>query len=237
MGALELAPEARPSGFAVPARSARAPRELHRARRDRRAIGDTLAFCPPMTITEAEIDEMFAPVEAALDATEAWARAEGIRLTPTPAAAWRGSRAPGGGQPLTAPHGPAARHRPQGALGDRLHGDGDLHQGLGAARAAGRGGVLPLVLRDPGDPRLADLDRAHLRHGLDTLYPMGHLWRGLVGTTAMGLGFTALGLLPLPEATALGYAAPLLTVIFAAMFLGEQVRAFRLTAVASGSSA
>ena len=74
----------------------------------------------------------------------------------------------------------------------------------------------------------------NLRHGLDTRNPMGHLWRGLVGTTAMGLGFTALGLLPLPEATALGYAAPLLTVIFAAMFLGEQVRVFRLTAVAIG---
>ena len=74
----------------------------------------------------------------------------------------------------------------------------------------------------------------NLRHGLDTRNPMGHLWRGLVGTTAMGLGFTALGLLPLPEVTALGYAAPLLTVIFAAMFLGEQVRAFRLTAVALG---
>ncbi len=79
------------------------------------------------------------------------------------------------------------------------------------------------------------LAMAHnLRHGLDTLYPIGHFWRGLVGTTAMGLGFTALGLLPLPEATALGYAAPLLTVIFAAMFLGEEVRAFRLTAVAIG---
>ena len=47
----------------------------------------------------------------------------------------------------------------------------------------------------------------------------------------MGLGFTALGLLPLPEATALGYAAPLLTVILAAMFLGEKVRIFRLSAV------
>ena len=74
----------------------------------------------------------------------------------------------------------------------------------------------------------------NLRHGLDTLYPLGHAWRGLVGTMAMGLGFTALGLLPLPEATALGYAAPLLTVIFAAMFLGERVRIFRLTAVALG---
>ncbi len=74
----------------------------------------------------------------------------------------------------------------------------------------------------------------NLRHGLDTQNPMGHLWRGLVGTSAMGLGFTALGLLPLPEATALGYAAPLLTVIFAAMFLGETVRIFRLTAVLVG---
>lgn len=73
-----------------------------------------------------------------------------------------------------------------------------------------------------------------LRHGLDTGNPMGHLWRGLVGTSAMGLGFTALGLLPLPEVTAIGYAAPLLTVIFAAMFLGEQVRIFRLTAVLIG---
>jgi drug/metabolite transporter (DMT)-like permease len=74
----------------------------------------------------------------------------------------------------------------------------------------------------------------NLRHGLDTTTPMGHAWRGLVGTCAMGLGFTALGLLPLPEATALGYAAPLLTVIFAAMFLGEKVRKFRLSAVVVG---
>ncbi|HVH01456.1 MAG TPA: DMT family transporter [Amaricoccus sp.] len=73
-----------------------------------------------------------------------------------------------------------------------------------------------------------------LRGGLDTLNPLGHVWRGLLGTAAMALGFTALGLLPLPEATALGYAAPLLVVIFAAMFLGEQVRGFRLSAVAVG---
>ncbi|MEE9313020.1 MAG: DMT family transporter [Rhizobiaceae bacterium] len=76
--------------------------------------------------------------------------------------------------------------------------------------------------------------RSELADGLKTKNPMGHLWRGLVGTTAMGLGFTALGLLPLPEVTAIGYAAPVLTVIFAAMFLGEQVRAFRLSAVALG---
>jgi drug/metabolite transporter (DMT)-like permease len=73
-----------------------------------------------------------------------------------------------------------------------------------------------------------------LSGGIRVQNPMGHVWRGLVGTTAMGLGFAGLGLLPLPEVTAIGYAAPLLTVIFAAMFLGETVRAFRLGSVALG---
>ncbi len=76
--------------------------------------------------------------------------------------------------------------------------------------------------------------RGELRHGWKTANPMGHVWRGLIGTSAMGLGFTGLGLLPLPEVTAIGYAAPLLVVIFAAMFLNEEVRAFRLSAVAMG---
>ena len=76
--------------------------------------------------------------------------------------------------------------------------------------------------------------RHELRDGWKTKNPMGHVWRGLVGTSAMGLGFTGLGLLPLPEVTAIGYAAPLLVVIFAAMFLNENVRAFRLSAVALG---
>jgi drug/metabolite transporter (DMT)-like permease len=73
-----------------------------------------------------------------------------------------------------------------------------------------------------------------LASGLGTANPVGHFWRGLVGTLAMGLGFAGLGYLPLPEVTAIGYAAPLLTVIFAAMFLGEEVRAFRISAVALG---
>jgi len=76
--------------------------------------------------------------------------------------------------------------------------------------------------------------RGDLRTGLKAASPMGHFWRGFVGTAAMGLGFAGLGLLPLPEVTAIGYAAPLLTVILAAMFLGEQVRVFRLAAVALG---
>jgi drug/metabolite transporter (DMT)-like permease len=76
--------------------------------------------------------------------------------------------------------------------------------------------------------------KGELMNGLKTGNPMGHLWRGLIGTSAMGLGFTALGLLPLPEVTAIGYAAPVLTVIFAAMFLGERIRILRLSAVVLG---
>lgn len=76
--------------------------------------------------------------------------------------------------------------------------------------------------------------RGELRHGLGTANPLGHLWRGVMGTLAMGLGFAGLAFLPLPEVTAIGYAAPLLTVIFAAMFLNEPVRGFRIGAVCLG---
>ena len=78
------------------------------------------------------------------------------------------------------------------------------------------------------------LMQGKLRQGFRTANPLGHVWRGMMGTTAMGLGFAALGLLPLPEVTAIGYAAPILTVVFAAMFLGEQVRLFRILSVALG---
>ncbi|WP_199258046.1 DMT family transporter [Paracoccus binzhouensis] len=76
--------------------------------------------------------------------------------------------------------------------------------------------------------------RHELGVGLKTFRPMGHFYRGIIGTAAMGLGFWALALLPFPEVTAIGYAAPLLTVIFAAMFLNENVRLFRLSMVALG---
>lgn len=76
--------------------------------------------------------------------------------------------------------------------------------------------------------------RGDLSTGLKVASPLGHFWRGFVGTTAMGLMFTALGMLPLPEVTAIGYAAPILVVVFAAMFLNEQVGVFRLAAVGLG---
>lgn len=76
--------------------------------------------------------------------------------------------------------------------------------------------------------------RRELRSGLKATKPLGHFWRGAVGTMAMGMGFAALAFLPLPEVTAIGYAAPLLVVVFASMFLGEEVRVFRLSAVFAG---
>lgn len=74
----------------------------------------------------------------------------------------------------------------------------------------------------------------HLRDGLRTANPLGHFWRGIIGTAAMLMGFAALGLLPLPQVTAVGYAVPVLTVVLAALFLGERIRLVRVSAVALG---
>lgn len=62
----------------------------------------------------------------------------------------------------------------------------------------------------------------------------GHIRRGLIGSTGMFLGFTALLFLPLPDATALSYAAPLLSVVLAAIMLKEVIRMYRWTAVFIG---
>lgn len=62
----------------------------------------------------------------------------------------------------------------------------------------------------------------------------GHFWRGLAGVIAMFLWFVAVGLLPLPEAMALGFASPLITVALAAIVLGETVRIYRWSAVIAG---
>jgi uncharacterized membrane protein len=70
-----------------------------------------------------------------------------------------------------------------------------------------------------------------LKDGLKTTNIKGHMWRAVLGTAAMLLGFTSLAYLPLPEATAIGFAAPIITVILAALFLGEKIRIYRLAAV------
>ena len=79
MGAIEVAPAHRdPSPFAAPGKvGAHLMGEVLKGGVILRAIGDSLAFCPPMIITEEEIDALFEPIEAALDATHAWAKAEG----------------------------------------------------------------------------------------------------------------------------------------------------------------
>ena len=76
--------------------------------------------------------------------------------------------------------------------------------------------------------------RGKLRDGLVARNLRGHLARGVLGTTAMGLSFAGLAFLPLPEATAIGYATPIFTVILAAVMLGERIRIFRISAVALG---
>ena len=67
-----------------------------------------------------------------------------------------------------------------------------------------------------------------------TNHPVGHIMRGLVGVTAMALGFIGLTRLPLPDSTAIGYARPLVTVILGAVLLGEVVRRYRWGAVIAG---
>nr|WP_255726294.1 DMT family transporter [Microvirga sp. ACRRW] len=73
-----------------------------------------------------------------------------------------------------------------------------------------------------------------LINGLRTKNVIGHFKRGFLGTGGMALGFTALSYLPLHDAIAIGYASPLIVVILAAIFLKEQIRAYRWTAVAVG---
>ena len=76
--------------------------------------------------------------------------------------------------------------------------------------------------------------RGDLARGLVAKKPMNHVLRGVLGTSAMGMTFAGLGLLPLPEVTAIGYATPIFTVILAALMLGERIRLIRISAVAMG---
>lgn len=87
--------------------------------------------------------------------------------------------------------------------------------------------ALPIIL-------LWIWSRGEMRYALVAKNPMGHVWRGLIGTTAMGLTFGGLSILPLPEVTAIGYATPIVTVLLAALLLGERIRLFRISAVALG---
>lgn len=76
--------------------------------------------------------------------------------------------------------------------------------------------------------------RRELRTAVYTKRPMGHVLRGVIGVSSMGLSFFAVTRLPLPEAITINYAQPLFVVMFSALFLGEVVRVYRWSAVAIG---
>lgn len=61
-----------------------------------------------------------------------------------------------------------------------------------------------------------------------------HLWRAAIGLCAMLTWFSAVAYLPLAEAVALNFTAPLFATAGAALILGEVVRARRWTATAVG---
>lgn len=72
------------------------------------------------------------------------------------------------------------------------------------------------------------------RRAFITHRPLIHLGRGIIGAIAMSATFYSIAHLPLAEATALSFTKPLFVVLLAALFLGEHVRARRLSATAVG---
>jgi drug/metabolite transporter (DMT)-like permease len=76
--------------------------------------------------------------------------------------------------------------------------------------------------------------RGELTTAFRTSRPLGHLGRATVGVLAMLLWFESVGRLPLADATAISYAAPLITVALAVVLLHEKVRRTRWAAVSVG---
>ncbi|HEY6981884.1 DMT family transporter [Reyranella sp.] len=62
----------------------------------------------------------------------------------------------------------------------------------------------------------------------------GHFWRTFMGTCSMVLGFYAVSMLPLADATALAFSQPLFSVVLAAVVLHEKVRWRRWSATIIG---
>jgi drug/metabolite transporter (DMT)-like permease len=62
----------------------------------------------------------------------------------------------------------------------------------------------------------------------------GHFWRTAMGTASMVLGFYAVAMLPLADATALAFSQPLFSVVVAALVVGEKVRWRRWSATIVG---
>ena len=64
--------------------------------------------------------------------------------------------------------------------------------------------------------------------------PLAHVWRSGLGLISMGLTFQALILLPLPDATAINFTAPIFATILSFFILREDVRMYRWAAVLVG---
>jgi drug/metabolite transporter (DMT)-like permease len=62
----------------------------------------------------------------------------------------------------------------------------------------------------------------------------GHFWRTLMGTVSMVLGFYAVAMLPLADATAIAFSQPLFSVVVAVLIAGEKVRWRRWSATIVG---
>lgn len=69
---------------------------------------------------------------------------------------------------------------------------------------------------------------------LKTRNPLGHVMRAAIGLSAMVLSFWAIVVLPLANATAIGFASPLFMTALAVPLLGERVGPRRLVAVVAG---
>lgn len=72
------------------------------------------------------------------------------------------------------------------------------------------------------------------RASLRTERPFAHIWRGLVGITSMSAMFWSFHLLPLGDAVALTFAAPLFLTALSVPILGEKVGIHRWSAVLVG---
>jgi len=73
-----------------------------------------------------------------------------------------------------------------------------------------------------------------VKEGIKTSDVKGHFLRGLAGTGGMYLSYLSLLYISLADATVLNYAAPLFTVILAAIILRERVKFYRWIAVLTG---
>ena len=76
--------------------------------------------------------------------------------------------------------------------------------------------------------------RHELAAAVRTSRPFGHAGRGLISIGGMFFNFSALARLPIVDATAISFVAPLITVAMSAIFLKERVRIYRWSAVVVG---